>query len=89
MDQYKLDRQQEMETGYQTSILMEKLNPYFEAMQAQLIMGIKQCPVADKDSLHIIKLQMHALDKLIFNMQSVLDTGLLAKVELEQSENEH
>ena len=84
MDQRKLDLQQEVEVGYQAEGLIEKLNPYFDMMELQLIKGIRACSVADTESLHNIKLQLHALDKLRFNIQSVIDTGKLATNELEK-----
>jgi hypothetical protein len=89
MDQRKLDRQYELELGHKATVLMDELTPYFDAMNAQLIAGIKQCPIADTETLHIIKLQMHALDRLRLNMQSVIDTGKLAKAELEQNNDRH
>lgn len=83
MEERRLDLQQEVEVGYQASVLLEKLAPYFTAMEAQLIQAVKLCSVKDLDTLHNIKLQLHALDKLQLNMVSIIDTGKLASSELE------
>ena len=87
MEQRKLDLHQEVEIGYQTEVLLEKLKPYFRTMESQLIKGIRQCSVADVDALHNIKLQLHALDKLQLNLQSIIDTGKLANSELKDGTN--
>lgn len=87
MDQRKLDLHQEVELSYQTEQLMEKLAPYFRTMESQLIEGMKKCSVADVSTIHNIKLQMHALDKLQLNLQSIIETGKLASAELEELDN--
>ena len=87
MEERKLDRQQEVEVGYQTSVLVDKLDPYFVAMEAQLLNAVRLCSVTDLDCLHNIKLQLHALDTLKLNLESVINTGKLASAELEANDN--
>ena len=88
MEERDLDLQQEVEIGHKAQVLTEELEPYFKAMEAQLIAGIYDCSVADLDRLHSIKLQLHAVKTLKQNIQSVIDTGTMASAELRARSNE-
>lgn len=79
----------EVERGLIAQSLLE--NPiYVESVQAvrdAIITQWENSPIRDKEGQHELKLMLKLLGDLQHNIKTVMDTGKLAKVQIEREKN--
>ena len=64
------------------------VEPYFIEKSKQLFEAFKSCSSSNVDALVAIRMQMNALDGLKEHFISYVNSGELAKIQLEERKNE-
>ena len=67
---------------------IHSVEPFIKAKQAELYAAFTAHPTTDKDGLMLIKLQVNALMSMGDDFQSYINTGKLARQQLEENNDE-
>lgn len=76
--------EKEIQDGTRAEYLMDEMRPYFDMLRDAIIKQWESCPVRDKDGQNELKLMRKLLNDLEGNIKTVVDTGKLAKVQIER-----
>lgn len=78
------DLYEDVEDGRNAGLLYEKMLPYFDIVEGNIVEGFKTCPIRDEDGLVLLRMQHQSLEAIKFQLQSVITTGKLADVAINQ-----
>lgn len=79
--------EQEFSDGERARLLMEQIKPYFGMVREAIIQQWEASPVRDKEGQSELRLMLKLLKDLEGNINTVIDTGKLAKIEIEGKNN--
>lgn len=79
-----MDLQKEAQAGSRAEMLLEDLQPYFDMVEGAILDKWKTSPVGDEKGQHELRLMYKLLGDLKANIKTVIDTGKMAKIELER-----
>lgn len=81
-----MTKEKEAERGRQAELLLD--NPIYresiEAVRTAIIAQWQACPIRDKEGQHELKLMNKLLNDLVANINTVAETGRLAKLQIER-----
>lgn len=74
----------EIAEGNKAEFILSDISPYFDMVEAAILENWKSSPVADKEGQHELRLMIKLLGDLKANLQTAVETGKLAKIQLER-----
>lgn len=74
----------EIAEGNRAELLLADIKPYFDMVEAAILDTWKKSPVADEKGQHELRLMIKLLHDLQANIKTAIDTGKLAKVQVER-----
>jgi hypothetical protein len=76
--------EQESSMGSQAERILSDVSPYFDMVEAAILDTWKKSPVSDEKGQHELRLMMKLLGDVKANMKTVIETGKLAKAQIER-----
>ena len=76
--------EEEIAQGNRAELLLADIKPYFDMVEAAILDTWKKSPVADEKGQHELRLMIKLLHDLQMNIKTAIDTGKLAKVQVER-----
>jgi hypothetical protein len=74
----------EIAQGNNAERVLTDVSPYFDMVEAAILDAWKKSPVADEKGQHELRLMLKLLGDLKANIKTAIDTGKLAKVQIER-----
>lgn len=74
----------EIAAGNNAERVLGDVSPYFDLVEAAILDAWKKSPVADEKGQHELRLMIKLLGDLKANLKTAIDTGKLAKVQVER-----
>lgn len=74
----------EIAEGNRAELLLSDLKPYFNMVEVAILDTWKKSPVSDEKGQHELRLMIKLLNDLQANIKTAIDTGKLAKIQVER-----
>jgi len=74
----------EIAEGNRAELLLSDLKPYFSMVEVAILDTWKKSPVGDEKGQHELRLMIKLLNDLQANLKTAIDTGKLAKIQIER-----
>jgi hypothetical protein len=79
-----LSPEQEASIGLKAERLLEELSPYTGMVRQAILDKWQNSPIGDKEGQHELRLMIKLLTDLEANIKTAIDTGKLARIQLER-----
>lgn len=74
----------EIQDGVRAEYLMEEMKPYFDMVRDAIVKQWESSPIRDKEGQNELRLMRKLLNDLEANIKTVIDTGKMAKIQVER-----
>lgn len=74
----------EIADGNKAERVLSDINPYFDMVEVAILDKWKNSPVGDEKGQHELRLMIKLLADLKYNLKTAIDTGKIAKIQIEQ-----
>jgi hypothetical protein len=75
---------EEVNQGANAERVLGDISPYFSMVEAAILAAWKKSPVADEKGQHELRLMLKLLDDLKANLNTAIQSGKLASVQIER-----